>query len=284
MTTELEVDLRATRRRRRTMERYVETTLLADGKFICPAYRHCRQSRHPDDAFREGIMSHVGRRFDLVRDGKPLRIVVVGQESGLPKGPLAPAFKKRVSMATRSHQVVDISGLERRYFAADGFPGRNPHMRGTTTALRLLVGAGLGVDYDGEWVSPVAGRRFHIFDGFALVNRLLCSAGPVGSSQGRPTKTMAANCGVHFAGTMSILEPTIVILQGAKVSAWSQETLAPTRHHTDHLYEAELNGSRVLVCTFSHPSAHAAQRWASPDAPYVSDVVAPTLKAALKLG
>ncbi len=285
MTTssDLRVDPAATRRRIRKLSRYVEHQLLADGKFICPAYDECLKSRRKGDAFREGIMSHVGRRFDLVTAGRPLRIVVVGQESGLPKGPLSPKFASRVSMETRYHQVRDRSGLERRFFAQDGYPGRNPHMRGTTTALRLLLGAGAGVDFDGEIVQPVRGRPFHLFDGFALVNRLLCSAGPVGSSQGRPTKVMASNCNAHFAATLSILEPTIVILQGAKVSAWATASLAPTRHRTEHLYEAILDGRRILVCTFSHPSARGASRWASPEAPYVTDVVAPTLRRALAL-
>jgi hypothetical protein len=262
----------------------VESNLLSEGQFICPRFQQCRKSRSEGDAFREGIMSHVGRRFDLTLGGKPLRIVVVGQESGLPKDPRATAFVRRVSLEARYRQTLDGSGLERRYYAQDGHAGRNPHMRGTTTALRLLLGRSLGTDYEGEFVRPVNGRPFHIFDGFALVNRLLCSAGPPGGSRGRPTSTMAQNCGTHFAATLSILEPTIVILQGSKVAAWAAGVLVPARQQTDYLYEANHDGRRVVVCSFSHPSARGFTRWGDrPDAPYVTNVVTPTLHAALQL-
>lgn len=277
----LEVDPHATRRRIRKLAKYVDSKLLADGEFVCPSYCSCSQSRQPGDVFREGIMSHVGHRFDLVRGGLPLRIVVVGQESGLPK---RPEFASRVSLEARYRQTHDISGLERRYYAEGGRSGRNPHMRGTTTALRLLLGTEPGVDREGEFLKPANGRAFHLFDGFALVNRLLCSAGPPESSQGRPTPTMAKNCESHFAATLSILEPTIVVLQGAKVSKWARSTLEPIRERNEHLYETALGGRRVLVCVFSHPSARGPQRWGGhPDAPYVREVVAPTLRAALKL-
>jgi hypothetical protein len=85
-------------------------------------------------------------------------------------------------------------------------------MRGTTSALRIIFGKGIGTRYEDEYVRPLNGRPFHIFDGFALVNRLLCSAGPRESSQGRPTPTMFERCLEHFCATMWILEPTIVIL------------------------------------------------------------------------
>ncbi len=54
-------------------------------------------------------MSHVGRRYDLVRGGKPLRVVVVGQESGLPKDPDSP-WGRRVSLEARYHQLHGITG------------------------------------------------------------------------------------------------------------------------------------------------------------------------------
>jgi hypothetical protein len=83
-------------------------------------------------------MSHVGRRYDLAIGGRPLRVVVVGQESGWPKGPGARRWGRRVSLETRYEVVHDISGLQRRYRAEGGHSGRNPHMRGTTQALRVV--------------------------------------------------------------------------------------------------------------------------------------------------
>lgn len=155
-------------------------------------------------------------------------------------------------------------------------------MRGTRSAFRVLLGKGLGADHAGEFIHPERGKPFHVFDGFALVNRLLCSAGPPGSSQGRPTRTMFENCGSHFAATMSILEPTLVISQGGAVAKWVDQLFPRDHSHGEYLHEAHTEHGRVLVCTFSHPSAHGSLRWGDRlDAPYLTDVVAPTLTLAM---
>jgi hypothetical protein len=157
-------------------------------------------------------------------------------------------------------------------------------MRGTTSALRLIFSKGLGADWDDEWVQPSNGRSFHIFDGFALVNRLLCSASPPKSSQGRPTPTMLANCLEHFEATLEILQPTLIVLQGGLVAESVTAALPATRRRSDYLYETEFSGGRALVCAFSHPSAQGALRWGDTlSSPYLGQVVAPTLRRALRL-
>ena len=277
----IEVASSATRARLRRLRRYVTENLLIDGEFICPHHAACFASRHPDDDFREGTMSHVGRRYDLRRNGRPLRIVVVGQESGRPQNP---SLQKLVDLDTRYRQVHDRAGLQRHYYSDKDAPGRNPHMRGTTSALRVLLGAGLGTRFEDEFIKPVNGKAFHIFDGFALVNRLLCSAGPSGTSQGRPGRTMFRNCGQHFAATMTILKPTLLIVQGVAVAKGVNQVISVTKAHGEHLHEARLGEDRMLVCCFSHPSAHGSQRWGDRlDAPYLTDVVTPTLREALDL-
>jgi hypothetical protein len=280
----IEVDLRATRNRINRLHHYVTSTLLDQDGFICPALEHCRNSRKPGDAFREGTMSHVGKRFDLHLNGRPLRIAVVGQESGWPKDSKLQHLARQVTMEDRYRQIHDANGLTRRYYTEPGHLGRNPHMRGTTSALRVLLGAGLGPDHAGEFVHPARGRPFHIFDGFALVNRLLCSAGPPDSSQGRPTATMFRNCEPHFASTMAILEPTLVISQGRKVAKRVDQVFPREVAHGQFLHEAQAGYGKVLVCTFSHPSSHGVTRWGDRlDAPYLTEVVTPTLTEALTL-
>ena len=68
------------------------------------------------------------------------------------------------------------------------------------------------------------------------------------------------------------------------MSKWAEPcSWTPNRVLTEHLYEARVNGSRVMVCSFSHPSAHGALQWgAKLDAPYLIDVVAPTIRQALQ--
>ena len=64
---------------------------------------------------------------------------------------------------------------------------------------------------------------------------------------------------------------------------WVEPVFTPYRIFSDHLYEARSNGSRVMVCSFTHPSAHGALRWGDKlDAPYLIDVVAPTIDQALR--
>lgn len=156
-------------------------------------------------------------------------------------------------------------------------------MRGTTSALRVIFGKGLGFDYEGEWVYPAKGRPFHIFDGFALVNRLLCFAGPPNSRQGRATPKMLNNCGNHLTATLSRLQPTILILQGKAATTWTKTALTRGRAYSEFLHEAHLGPHRLLVCTFSHPSARGEKRWGdSLEAPYLTKTVVPTLREALR--
>jgi hypothetical protein len=276
MTTppSIHVDLEQTQRRITQLRRYVEDNLLREGEFVCSHENACRASIDPFHVFREGTMSHVGHRFDLRIGDKPLRVVVVGQE----------VADRKVTMDVRYRHIHDESGLQKRYYANAGHPARNPHMRGTTSALRVLFGKGLGADHEGEWVYPANGEPFHIFDGFALVNRLLCFAGPPGSKQGRATKTMLSNCGEHITATMLILQPTILILQGGKAATWSKTALTRGRRHSFYLYEAHLGEDRMVVCEFSHPSAREPDRWgANLDAFYLKSIVEPNLREALRL-
>jgi hypothetical protein len=228
-------------------------------------------------------MSHVGASFDLQLGGKELRIVLVGQESGLPSGPDARRLGSMVSLGDRYQQVRTESGLNSRYYADGEHQARNPHMRGTTSALRIIFGHGLGSDDASEWITPTHGDAFHIFDGFALVNRLLCSAGPEGGSRGRSTTTMRDNCLEHLEATLAILDPTLVVLQGALVAKSSTEALPVVRELSPYLYESRgASGRRVTVCRFSHPAARGLLRWGDRlDAPYLNDVVVPTLQQAV---
>ena len=172
------VDLARTRQRRRRLESYVERNLLRDATFLCPSVEACMNSIKKDHVFREGTMNHLGRRFDASIDGRPLRGRRGGEESGWPKGPHQQHLRSHVPLQARYEQVLNGSGLEHRYYAQDGYPSRNPHMRGTTSALRVIFGNGLGADHDGEFVDPDRGNRFHALRRLCVVNMLLCSASP----------------------------------------------------------------------------------------------------------
>jgi hypothetical protein len=266
----INVDLAATEDRRRRLQKFADDVFFRGNEFVCPHLDQCRGSRRPGDVFFEGTMSHVGRRFDLRLGDKPLRVVVVGQES----------YGGPMTMDGRYQLAMEI-GLKLRFKADGTHRARNPHMRGTTSALRLLFGNGLGADHAGEWVHPTNGEPFHIFDGFALVNRLLCFAGE--GTTGRSSRTMRDNCDKYFRETLRILEPTILVLQGKSVQSWTSGALTRVRTFTPNLYEARMGPLSILVCSLTHPSAHGAYRWADLSSRYLTQTVEPTMAEAVRL-
>jgi len=277
----LRADPEATARRRDALKAYMDEHVLGPGGFCCASYAACRGSTRDDDRFFEGQLSHLGHHYDLSLDGRPLRVVVVGQENGAPPEGVDGSC---ISMDRRYRQIHDGSGLERRYYAGGGYRARNPHMRGTTSALRIIFGKGRGSDWEDEFIQDADGEPFHLFDAFALVNVLLCSNFHAERNTGASTKTMRRNCLRHFAATIKILEPTLMVLQGVGVQDWIAPVLGLMEERTPHLAEANLADARVVVCRFSHPAAHGNLSWGNrPDAPYLLQVVEPTLRLAVSL-
>jgi len=256
--------------------------LNADRMMICRHYEACSGSVRPHDVFDPGQLSFVGKNYDLTVDGAPVRIVVVGQEPGLwsPDGDRARGHG--VTLEDRYKLIHDGSGLGARYYADGSHPGRNPHMRGTTSALRILLCVGLGTDHETEFIKTLDGTSFHLFDAFALVNVLLCAAGPSDSSRGRSTTTMQRNCLDHFAETVRILEPTILVLQGRGVQRWIAPKIKQLWTIADHVFAATIAGVDTVICSFTHPSAHSPLGWGSRlDGEYLVHTVQPALVAAI---
>ena len=277
----LRADPEATARRRDALKAYMDEHVLGPGGFCCALYAACRGSTRDDDRFFEGQLSHLGHHYDLHLDGRPLRVVVVGQENGAPRQGVDPSC---ISLAERYEQIHGRSGLERRYRAGGGHRARNPHMRGTTSALRIIFGKGLGKNWEEEFIQDADGEPFHIFDAFALVNVLLCSNFHADKNTGASTKTMRRNCLSHFAATIKILEPTLLVLQGEGVQDWIAPVLGLMEERTPHLAEANFADARVVVCRFSHPAAHLNLSWGNRlDAPYLLQVVEPTFRLAVSL-
>ena len=261
-----------TARRIRKLEEYVRCNLLYNERFICKHHQDCLASAPP--YFYEGQMSHVGKHYDLLVGGQELRIVVVGQEYG----------QKRTGVDLEGRTAM-IDGS-----AGKGFQGRNPHMRGTTSILRLLLDRCPGTDDEGERLFGEDKGTAHIFDGFALVNALLCSAvkkPPEGGKAGKGASSplMRKNCARHFRRTMEILEPTVIVAEGQGVWSWIGGPLGLGSKPTS-VYEgpailevARIAGERVDILTFNHPSAGGQSAWWGRliDSPYLKEVVEPTI-------
>ena len=213
-------------------------------------------------------MSHVGRHYDLEADGRPVRIVVLGQEYG--------QARECVDLAGRS-EMIALS-------AQAGFRGRNPHMKGVTSTLRLLLGRSPGEDSEGE-------RLFdgHVFDGCAQVNYLLCTALTTprskdahGGGRGNSSVEMQRNCGRHFLHTMEILEPTVIVVHGLALRRWMTNAL-PLPQVGSTAEVVEIAGRRADLLTFTHPSAGGHSGWwgATPRTRYLRETVAPAIRGFL---
>jgi len=249
-----------TARRKGELDAYYRRSLLGPDGFLCPQFDACRAS-HPG-TFHEGQVHHVGDHYDLAVSGIPLRIVIVGQEYG--HGPA------RVGPSARSEMVMESAGK------VLGFNGRNPHMQGTTTALRVLLGRSPADDPEGEWIEA-GGRLFHLFEAFALANYLLCSA-TAGSMRGKATRTMLGNCARHFRTVMHILEPTVVVCQGKGFFRYVADVLGVPRT-TDNLFRYRIGGTEGVGVGLNHPSTpHWDHGWAKLHQPYLAGTVVPLLQ------
>lgn len=279
-SAEFVADTHAAALRIARLQTYFDRQVLANGQFICSTQQPCKESHR--GTFYAGQLPHVGTHYDLTRNGAPFRIVVVGQEYGH-----GPEF---VDLNARRTMIVDGSGASLRFRRSKDFRARNPHMKGCTNILRLLFGKDLGSDHEGEFVA-LDGSPIHLFNCFALVNFLLCSAVPSettrdeliprGGRPGRSTPTMQRNCACHFRAVLELLEPTIIVVQGRGVLRWMKaafDTLSD-----DMVQTVQINNHGCSVLAFTHPSAHGVSNWGINDrTSYLLGIVEPTVKRLLQ--
>lgn len=268
-------DAARTRQRVAALDAYMNDHVLTASGFRCSSFTSCKQSHLGE--FFEGQLHHVGSHYDVSLNAQPFRIVVVGQEYG--NGPAL------VTRDSRTNDVSVLTGRQKRFRTEGLLPGRNPHMRGTTSVLRLLFGTGLGADYQGEHVL-LDGEPVHVFDAFALTNFLLCSAiesgqGDTGSKRGKSTRTMQENCARHFTAAMQILEPTVMIVQGQGVRRWLQPVANTIADIAPAVERVRIGGREMLLASFTHPSTPRADtNWGTDERrPYLLGVVRPAVAA-----
>jgi hypothetical protein len=268
MSMTLTCNRRPAEARRQTLEKYLTANVLSlSTEFICTHYDECRSS-HPAQ-FYEGQLHHVGRFYDLLFNGLAFRIVVVGQEYG--------GEPAQIDLDARYKDLMS-SAFDYRFKADAGYKARNPHMRGTTSVLRLLFGIPLGTDHESEFVQ-INGERVHLFEAFGLVNYLLCSAiGNDGKARGLATRTMLNNCCQHFREALRILEPSVVIVQGKTFWPWVQKAFDSVTHRAHEVHGGLLGSMQTLVASFTHPAAPYPYNWGTNDStPYLRKTVVPSI-------
>jgi hypothetical protein len=271
MTRRFVTDPKRTARRVRRLRRYTDAEVFGDHGFVCTSADECRASVFNKKAgasccYWEGQLSYVGRHYDVSERGLPLRVLIIAMDTGRP-----PAH---VTLGDRRSQVATSAGK--------AYSSRNPHMRGTTSALRVVFGGKPGADRDGEHLNVGGSRPVHVFDAYAMANLRLCSATDGTSSRSVGTKTMSRNCLRHLAATITILEPTVCIAQGINVRKRLEPILDVETTVSSQLSQVRLAGQSCLLASFTHPSVpNGWQHWGRlTSVPYLTDVVVPTLRLA----
>lgn len=289
MSDSYKADLDRTTERRNALQEYFEAEVLGPGGFVCHSAVACKSSH--GGQFWEGQLHHIGRHYDLFRNEKPFRWVVVGQEYG--HGP------SHVHLSSRYKMIYEESGFNSRFKKTGSFQARNKHMRGCTSLLRLAFGLRLGDDFEGEFIS-IESQKVHIFDCFALVNILLCSAVSTDASssdeppkrlegmRGRSTRVMRSNCSGHFRTAIKVLQPNIIAVQGRGIRRWMGELDLfdePPTELFELVERVTIQGHSATLLSFCHPSApRGCLDWGSNErTSYLTRTVAPTVQQMIQM-
>lgn len=254
----LAVDRVASGQRKARLESYLSASVwnLNEG-FICKSAVGCRSSAEKAGAsFYEAQGHMIGPCYDTSVGGTPHRVVVLPMETGEPK--------QHRTVEQRTQDVLDAGKLT--------FGQRNQHMRGVTFALRLAFG--IPVDADTEHIQFADGSSTHLFDAYAMTNLLLCSAVDHGTAKSRATGTMRKSCSRHLRETLAILQPTLVISQGAGLDDTLFSALGVTRSIAPNVLACDLNGNQFVWVSLRHPSRG---NWSSLKCAYLHDTVVPAI-------
>lgn len=257
-------DTSASAARKRELEAYLADQVWngASG-FRCTSAFMCRPSAEKRGAaFYEAQGHMVGPAYDLTVDGRQFRVLIIAMETG----------------ETKQHRTVEQRTNDVLKAAEDGFRQRNPHMRGVTFALRLAFGLPVGDD-QAEHLDLADGSQVRLLEAYAMANLLLCSAVVEGTANSRSTGIMRASCSRHMRATIGILQPTLVISQGAVLDETLRASLGVTEPHSANLATCDLDGNQFIWVSLRHPT----RSWHSLKHPYLHDVVVPAITAGREL-
>lgn len=236
------------RERKRRVEEYLKKERLLDVRnFGCRHLSACKSSCAQGIDFTEGQLHHIGAHYSLLRDDEPFRVVIVGEQYG---GEQPTGLDERRGAVLDCHRFKPNSGGKK----GDESDESNPHMTGTLLALRFLFEKPFPLPFvEDDSNLDVGGQTVSIFDCFALTNYLLCSANYPGKKSTEATDTMWNNCREHIAAVLRILQPTHLVLQGARLANYLEPVTGSLQK--DKCTTVSAFGVETHVFSFNHPSA-----------------------------
>ena len=260
------IDRAASRRKREELEHYFAENVWNDHDgFICLSREMCRASalKKKDASFYEGQGQAVGSSYEVRENGTPLRVLVIPMEYG--------TTRQGVSWAERSDEVEKAGEKP--------FKKLNPHMRGVLFTLQLAYGLPVGESGATHLPSDSTGAPPHLFEAYAMVNMLWCSAVKTGGMSSRSTGMMRASSARHMRATIDILKPNLVISQGTGFDETLRSSLGVREPINENVSLCELDGQRFVWSSLRHPTLS----WHSTKYRYFDEVVRPTITKSRKL-
>ncbi len=254
----------------RRVQDYYGANVLASRECICEHHRQCHESARPNH-FAAAQLSFVGDRYAIELDSRPWRIAIVSMQTGEVESP--------ITMSRRREQFSQR--------VTEDFMQRNAHIKGVTSALRVLYGNDAGRDNAGELIVTATGA-VHVLNAHALINATLCSSiKKPGSREGQGSDVMHHSCVAHLTNVLKLLKPTIVHSQGRRAD---KKTATPHRSllevfdsgsirwHDEHVATATLEGRPIAWVSTGHPSAKGNSAWQNPESKKFSESVGPALR------
>ncbi|MDD9854663.1 MAG: hypothetical protein OXU88_00635 [Gammaproteobacteria bacterium] len=248
------------------LNKYMKCKVLHPQKgFRCKHEKSCKESCRPEQDFYPGQLHHVGKYYDLKRNGKPFRIVISGAEYGV--------AVKSVSVENRTDEINCL------------IPDKNQHMMGTLFLLQILLGESVKENDNSLSYAKINGEEIPFFQAFSLANFLLCSAVKNGKMQDAYTPTMQENCEEHYRNMLQILQPQIVVLQGVRSRYfWESNYRKSMTFDPPKIEKIQIEGCEndTLILPLYHPSWWQGKPWYSEECAAVKEYVEPAVENLLK--
>ncbi len=189
--TKWQFNTEKTKTRFLALKNYYKVHGLSPDDFHCKYFAECAASQKSRTIKQyAGGTAALMPFYDVEYNGKEIRVLIIGKETGYMEN-------------TRYGTFDNLDIHRRQILKCTNWRGKNNHIKGTLITLQRLFGV----------------ETEYTYASFALSNLLRCSfqkeANLNSVSSVADTKTMRQNCINYLIDEIKILEPTLIITQGA---------------------------------------------------------------------